>query len=456
MLLNNTRYLNPKCQSRFCSFGVPSMLAIMLLAMALPHAVSARSPFDGDPINYSTAKLNDPISQLQERIDSGQLQLKFDKEFGYLKSLLKVLKVPASSQGLVFSKTSFQRPRISPSTPRAIYFSDNAYIGWVQGGDVLEISSVDPQLGAIFYSLDQEKTDRPIFERRFESCMICHSSSLGQRVPGHLVQSIYPRYDGRPIKGTPRLRVDHTSPFAQRWGGWYVTGTHGKQRHLGNLIIDDQNQLDNLNLNKLNLENGANLTSLADRFDTKPYLLPHSDMVALLVLEHQAQMHNALTAANFEARRALHDEAQARKIVIGKETKLSPVTELRLSKTADALVKWMLFADEAKFSGPIKGTSGFAQGFSRNAPRDSAGRSLRDFDLKTRLFKYPCSYLINSLSFDQLPGPLLDRVYMRLWQVLIGKEKTLAHRNLSVADRTAIRTILIATRKDLPAYWVNP
>jgi len=426
-----------------------SQVAI-LLAVHSVFAGPARSPFDGAPIHYSSAPANDPVSVLQTNLDKGKSRLTFDKKHGYLKSILQHLKVTASSQSLVFSKTSFQRPLISPKAPRAIYFNDDVYIGWVQGGDVIEISSVDPKLGAIFYTIDQEQVERPRFERRFESCMICHSSSLGQRVPGHLLQSIYPRQDGLPLTGTPRIRIDHTTPLTQRWGGWYVTGTHGRQRHLGNLQLNSAKDR-----SQLNLEQGANLTSLADRFNTDRYLTPHSDIVALMVLEHQAQMHNAITAARYLALRALHDEAEVRDPVV-KSAKLSPVTQLRIDETAEDLLRWLLFIDQAKLSDTLTGTSGFAVQFAKLGPRDSADRSLRQFDLKTRLFKYPCSYLIYSPSFDALPAALLDRVHLRLWQILTGKDQSGKYVQLREKDRQAVLEILLATKQNLPAYFQAP
>jgi len=426
--------------------------AILMIAITVLTAVPApaRSPFDGEPINYSTAPVNDPVFRLQQRLDRGELQLKYDERHGYLKSVLKHLNVKASTQGLVFSKTSFQRPRISPKTPRAIYFGDDVYVGWVQGGDVVELSAVDPQLGGIFYTLRQRKSKSPKFQRRDESCMICHSSSSGQRVPGHLVQSIYPGRDGMPIAGSRRFRIDHTSPFKRRWGGWYVTGTHAAQRHLGNLLIAK-----GANLERLNLNRGANVIDLSDRFDTSPYLTAHSDIVALMVLEHQTQMHNVITAANYEARRALYDESQANKEAGVKSQKLSPITQLRINKAAEELLKWLLFTEEPKLAGPIVGTAGFARQFSHRGRRDPKKRSLRDFDLTTRLFKYPCSYLIHSAAFDGLPAPLRDRVYRRLWQILSGSDRSKTFSSLTAKDRLAIRQILIATKKNLPPYWTR-
>src|SRR5262249_23103160 len=124
-------------------------------------------PYEQEPIGYLTAEANDPVARLQKRVEKGEVKLDFDEEGqGYLKAVLKALKVPEASQTLVFSKTSFQAPRIGPKTPRALYFGDDVYVGYVRGGDVLEFSTVDPNLGATFYLLDQNKTEKPEFVRQ--------------------------------------------------------------------------------------------------------------------------------------------------------------------------------------------------------------------------------------------------------------------------------------------------
>ena len=104
-------------------------------------------------------------------------QLPNDAERGYLPSLLRALDVPASSQTLVFSKTSLQLDRIAPWSPRALYFNDNVYLGWVQGGPIMELASVDPKLGTVFYTIGQDPSGAPRFEREGHTCLVCHDSS---------------------------------------------------------------------------------------------------------------------------------------------------------------------------------------------------------------------------------------------------------------------------------------
>src|SRR5262245_14665028 len=100
--------------------------------------------FEQEPIQYSLSQPDNRVSRLIERIGAGGVTLAHEPRFGYLRALLSELNVPVSSQMLVFSKTSLQRHRISPRTPRALYFSDDVYVGFCQQGDVLEISAVDP------------------------------------------------------------------------------------------------------------------------------------------------------------------------------------------------------------------------------------------------------------------------------------------------------------------------
>jgi hypothetical protein len=409
---------------------------------------TAADEFEREPIRYSSAAPGNRVSRLQERLDSGKAKLTYDKQTGYLRSLLAELDVPVSSQMLVFSKTSLQRQRIAPSTPRAVYFGDDVYVGYCHNGDVLEVSAVDPQLGAVFYTLDQHAAERPRFVRQGDNCLLCHGGSLTHRVPGHVVRSVFTGPTGLPILSAGTTRVDQTTPLEKRWAGWYVTGTHGKQTHLGNLVVRTRTV-------SFPVENpaGQNVTDLGDRIVRGAYLSPHSDLVALMVLEHQADAHNHITQANFAARLALHQEQE-----LNRELKLRPThawdsTGVRIRSAGDDLVRYLLFCEEAPLTGKVKGTSTFAADFVKRGPRDGRGRSLRDLDLEKRLFRYPCSYLIYSEAFDALPARMRDHVLRRLHDVLSGKDTSKDFAHLSAADRKAIREILVATKPNLPAYW---
>src|SRR5687768_4865402 len=150
-------------------------IAVLFAAFALPQTqVLAQYDHDQPPINYNKAKLKDPVSALQRKLAAGKLELVADGEQGYLQSLLVALDIPINSQSLVFSKTSLQRDRISPRMPRALYFNDETYVGYVRGGDVIEIATTDPAVGTVFYTLDQATDAKPALVRQTDSCFQCH------------------------------------------------------------------------------------------------------------------------------------------------------------------------------------------------------------------------------------------------------------------------------------------
>lgn len=425
--------------------SLSTCLPAMLVLAACTTAVA--QDFDQAPIHYRTQPPRNLVSDLQGRVDAGRANLAFEDGQGFLRSVLSELNVPVSSQTLVFSKTSLQRHCINPSTPRAVYFNDDVYVGYCQGGEVMEVSAVDPDLGTVYYTLDQRPEAKPSFERQTESCLLCHGSSYNQGVPGHLVRSVFADRAGLPILSSGSYRIDHTSPFEQRWGGWYVTGTHGAQKHLGNLIATNRDTLE-----RLDNSAGHNVKNLAERFDTSKYLTPHSDIVALMVLEHQAQGHNLIARANFLTRMALHHETQLNKELNKPEGHRWESTTSRLKDAAEPLVKYLLFHEEARLTEPVCGTCEFAEQFAALGPRDVQGRSLRQFDLNQRLFKHPCSYLVYSKSFAALPPEAKSYVWRRIGDILCGHDKSADFGHLSIADRQAITEILRGTISDLPEW----
>ncbi len=388
-------------------------------------------PFDEETINYSKQKDTGPVARLQERIDRGELKMNFGEKFGYLPSLLDALGVSTNSQMLVFSKTSFQRERIAPKTPRAIFFNDEVYVGFVQGSPLLEISASDPKLGGVFYTLEQTKVGRPKFVRT-DQCLECHASAKTMGVPGHLVRSFATDENGAVDMTSGTSLVNHRTPIEDRWGGWYVTGDSGKQHHRGNVFGKAA-------FARHEKEPGylGNQSELKRFFDVSEYPVGSSDIVALMVMEHQSHMHNFLTRLSYESTIALQQYGHIR----------------YLKNITEAFVRYLLFTEEAPMTSPIRGSSGFAERFAKQGPRDAKGRSLRDFDLKTRLFKYPCSYLIYSDAFEQLPAKLKERIYERLFEILDGEDSSGAYEKISPESRQAIREILVATKKDLPARW---
>ena len=396
-------------------------------------------PLDHPAILYAGAT-TDPVGRLAKRLDAGQLKLDYAPNgWGYLPALLKQLGISTDSQVLVFSRTSIQSERISPRTPRAIYFNDDSSVGYVQNGDALELTSLDPRQGVILYTLDPARVSQPVLARR-DDCLRCHQGPVTLAIPGLLISSVHPSAGSEHEHGNA-VMTDHRTPFNLRWGGWYVTGTHGAQTHFGN----NRELVDPVRPGPASLEGTQNVTDLSRWFVTSRYLAPTSDLVALLVLEHQTRMTNLLIRIGWDGRIAQHDGQVA-------------AQPAQLDAEIDELVAYMLFGDEAPLLEPVAGVSAFSKTFPQRGPRDKQGRSLRDFDLRTRLFRYPLSYMIYSAAFDGLPGFVRDRIFQRLYAILTGQDSStsvggLSLKNLSTEDRHAILEIVRETKPNLPAYW---
>src|SRR5215472_6764885 len=111
---------------------VLSVCLLLIAAAALAQLEGSYVlPIENDAIQYAKQSLSDPVSQLQQRIQTGKAKLEYDPDYGYLPAMLRNLQAPISSQVLVFSKTSFQAARISPRMPRALYINDRVSVGWV-------------------------------------------------------------------------------------------------------------------------------------------------------------------------------------------------------------------------------------------------------------------------------------------------------------------------------------
>jgi hypothetical protein len=421
-------------------FGTFAAVGVALL-VAAGAAVRQQAPASGRQevdAAASGAEAVDAVARLQRRIDSGEVKLVFEKDLGYLRSLLDHLDIPASSQALVFSKSSAQMAGISPERPRAIYFNDEVYIGWVQEGG-LELAAIDPKGGPFFYTLPQLEEARPKFERHTSNCVGCHDSSddPSRLIPRLLKLSVLPNRDGLAIQAAALATTDR-SPFRERWGGWFVTGTHGSQVHMGNqTFAAPDRDIGSIpqHLAGTDLSRGSNVTDLSRFFDTKRYLTPHSDIVALMVLGHQTHLFNLMSVAVYRLQAATENNP------------LADVSDLA-KELGEPIIRAMLFSGETALTDPISGTTSFAEQFQERGPRDSRGRSLRDLDLKTRLLRYPLSYVIYAQAFDQLPPPVLTYVYSRLNAVLRGADTSAAFAHLGAADRQAILEILDETKPE--------
>lgn len=364
----------------------------LLSLLPLLGAVRASVPKALDPVAL------DPVARLRAEIAAGK-PLAYEPRHGYLKDLLRRLGIDADTQGLVFSKTSLQSDFIGRKTPRAIYFDADTYVGWIPHAPLIEIATLKPGGGVAFYALENRLDGG--FQAEPKECGRCHGGRSARLFASSATTapSGYPRVFEREYDATPDL------PFALRWGGWYVTGLHGAQRHRGNEISEGSDER-----HRLDVDKGANVTDLRRYLDPSGYLTPHSDLVALMVMESQMEIGNALAARDPE-------------------------------RIAAAL----LGADEAPLTGAVSGTSGFAARYAASTPKDRRGRSLGELDLKRRLYRYGCSPMVYSQAFDALPAEVRAAVWKGLRAALGGGE---GGEHLSVADRTAISEILRETKPE--------
>ena len=420
-----------------CLAAVVTLTLLSTTTLIGQRGGAFRESRDHPAIRYSDGPRNDVVTRLDRAVQTGEVELAFEPLTGYLHSVLEALDVPVESQLTVFSETSFQAHRINPENPRAIYFNDTVAVGWVRGGDVLEVASLDPTQGVLFFSIDQKPTDRPQI-RRNDQCLACHLSWDTLGIPGLTVLSTLPMPDD-PNAYAIGWVTDHRIPLADRWGSWYVTGAPPALRHLGNttepMVVVPGPDADP----------APTLDTLEGLFDLSGYPTPYSDIVALLVLEHRNHMTNLLVRTGWETRVAEYDGARAR----GPD---GPSTA-RIQQAANELVDYLLFVDEATLPPGIRGTSGFTEWFSAQGPFDSEGRSLHQLDLDGRLLRYPCSFLIYTDAFDALPERAKDAVYRRMWDVLSEEATEDRYALLTLEDRRAVVEILRDTKPDLPAYF---
>lgn len=379
------------------------------------------------------------IVELNRQLKPEQTRLVFEPPTGYLRSVLQALSIPVESQIVVFSKTSLMQKFITPQNPRTLYFNDEIAVGWVPGEPIVEVATADSYEGIVFYALDQQPSAKPVFYRH-KRCVICHEGFSTLPIPRMIVRSTFPAPDGSPIRKLGEFESDDRSPFHERWGGSYVTGRTGSSPHLGNTVVPNESKRPALKT--------CHLESLMAQFDTKNYLTPFSDVVALLVFEHQMRVLNLLTRVNFDMRFTEYAK--------NTHGQIPPVPENASTLVRDGideLADSLLFVGEAQMKGPISGNSGFAEAFAARGPRDAQRRSLRQFDLKTRLMRYPCSYLIYSRMFDVLPVTAREAVYRRLWNILSREERSPKYAFFTLEKRKAIVEILRSTKEGLPNYF---
>jgi len=423
-------------------------ISLMALIGRAGHAQAQQTePFEGPPINYSTSTARDRATLLNAAHRRRADEIRRLPARQRLKWILDEFGVPAESQLLVFSKTSLQRDLITPETPRALYFSDEAYVGWVPAG-AIEVTVFDPELGATFYVFDAHETGEAPLLARDNGCLLCHARH--EHTPSLRARTVFPDRHGEPLSGSGGSNIAPSTPLAERWGGWYVTGGAPGLSHRGNLRGDTIAAFEGPDAQPT-----RNLAALTDVVDTRRYLLRTSDVVPLLVHDHQVHMHNVLSTALQETRIALHRWPAMLEILgLPADAPLQGSCLAVFENQAEKIVDALVFRDEAAWpAGGVGGDGVFAAAYARGRRTDPAGRSLRDLELRTRLFRHRCSPLIYSESFTALPKDLRDLTLLRLSVGLRAFPPAPGFGHLPDAERRAIHEILTATLPDLPAGW---
>jgi hypothetical protein len=411
--------------------NLPARLALLVLvACAAGGSPSARARA-AEPIGinnplhgYYTQPPRDRFTRLLADLESGRRQLDTSGELPLLRSVLGELEVPVASQMLVFSATSLQKRLVSPRRPRAIYFSDDTYVGFVPGGQI-EVISIDPELGGIFYLFDRHVPGRPPRVKRSDECMTCHAPRYMEEIPGLVIESVVPGTTGGGEKAFRREQSGHGVPLDLRFGGWFVTGAPDDfPRHWGNMIIERTR------------EGGAareRPVKPGELFDLGRYPVPTSDLLPHLLHEHQVGFVNRALQAAYRTRALLHQNGGA----------LEEPATAELETLAHGLVRYLLFADEVPLPpGGIAGDPAFKTAFLSSRRVASSGGSLRDLDLRTRLLRYRCSYMVYSPEFAGLPAALRLRVDQALDRALDPSAPSPEFAYLPAEEKAAIRTIL--------------
>jgi hypothetical protein len=377
---------------------------------------------------YNTLPTHDRFARFNADVDAGRTSLDAENELKLLRSLLRALDIPISSQMLVTSATSFQKTIISPRRPRALYFNDDTYVGFVPGGRI-EVISIDPARGPMFYIFGRPAAGKIPRIRRSDECLTCHATPEMKEIPQLIVESVVPGITGGGEKAFRRGLSGHSVPLDQRFGGWLVTDTPDLPRHQGNFLIEWTAQ----GMKEKPMHAG-------ELFDLGRYPVPTSDLLPQLLHEHQVGFINRVFDATYRTRVLLHDHA-------GQVETAYP----ELDTLARGLVRYLLFADEVPLPpGGVVGSEPFKAEFLAKRRIASNGHSLRDLDLSTRLMRYRCSYMIESPAFSGLPPHLKRLVDLELNRALDPASQAQDYAYLPAAEKATIRDMLQEARL-LPA-----
>ena len=420
------------------AISVLTLVAAKLLPICAADSLDLLRNLDinSAPHRYYDRQPQDRFAKLRAALETGHASLDRSSEKSFLESLLDALEIPPTSQTLVFSTTSLQLSLITPANPRAIYFNEDTYLGFIPGGKI-EIISIDPELGGMFYILEIPKPtaspDASLAIERSRRCMNCHSGSESGYVPGLVIKSVVPGRTGGSLDAFRIDRTGHDIPLLDRFGGWYLTGEHRLTNHWANAIGQPK---PGDKISKIPVQPG-------ERFSFSRYPVNTSDILPHLVHEHQAGFVNRVLQAGYVARTYLHQSNGT----------LSAAQKNELEKHAHEIVHYLLFTDEAPLpAGGIKGDPAFVRDFTENRRTDSTGASLKAFDLTSRMFRHRCSYMVYSPLLDSLP--IKDTVFELLKDALESRNDLAAH--IPAEEKKTIQSILVATHPAFLATGSRP
>lgn len=416
-------------------------IAGILAVLGAPSSTAQQSTTDAHGLT-PTASLpgasgTNAIEQLQAALEAGEIRLESSSDGrATLVGILDALGILPESQLLVFSGSSLQFDKIEQATPRSIFHNEDVAVGWVQNSSLLEIITSGAERVA-FYTLDTSAA-QPRFQQRFSECIICHGFAT-RWAAGYIVANTDTGEGGNPLLIDPldifRL-TDQRTPFDERYGGWYITGETAGLGHRGNVTLD-YDDIYSLMIPTVEMK------SLDGVIDTDRHLEPGSDIVSMLTLEHQSGFANLAAQINAQYR-GLDPSAVSDPRLLA--------TPADIDTSIEELVRYMTFANEVPLPAPVVGSSDYATLFTALGPRDPQGRSLRELDLQTSVFRYPLSYMVYSDAFDHLNEDAKARIWRRLYDVLSGADPDPAFARARENGQEAI-AILAATKGDVPDYW---
>ena len=150
-------------------------------------------------------------------------------------------------------------------------------------------------------------------------------------------------------------------------------------------------------------------------------------------------MHNLLNAASMQYRRAFF---LSRDLDANGDPDSGSSGRVADSM-AERIVDCIFFKDETDIGENTEGSEEFQKSFETRFPRTKDGQSLADFKLYGRIFKHPCSFMVYSQTFQNLPSRVKQAVLTQMRKALAGNDPRITW--LKSSECTKIEAILVET-----------